>query len=515
MHRRGLRAGLCLLLGCSASDPLASDGEGGGEGGEAERRAAIDAYVIGLGTPDAPPDTFVAGAPTRPDPDGPYVCTDREVDETRQYDRIVAFAAHSHALYPGALVAGEAIDTGTFTPIVLDRAPLRFSASLEGVLDGAISGELAEPSLASFRDAMHEILAARVVGHTPANVYAEIDEVHSFEHLALALGVEADWLWGGVEASLAFDSTEVRSRYVIAFTQTYYTVDVDPPGAPSDVLDEGVDLDEVEAAFDGEPPVYVASVSYGRTVLFTVTSELSAAEVGAALDFAYYGAAWVDGSVSLTHEEVLAHTHITAHILGGDGVDAVQAIYGADELRAFIEQGGTYTPESPGAPIAYKLAFLADNSPARWSLTSEYALRACTRRTQNVRVGLSALSVIDDGGDAGDELELYGTIAVVDERGQTHTLWQTDGDHHVTVHAGESWPQDGEIAAATVPVTSEPGASFDLVVDLREDDGFGDDDFGHVVTARPFEDGWRADVSVPLAKGDQHASVRFTLVPVE
>src|SRR5688572_20025638 len=130
---------------------------------------------------------------------------------------------------------------------------------------------------------MHEILAARVVGNTPANVYADIDEVHSFEHLALALGVDVDWLACGVEASLEFDSTDVRSRYVIAFTQTYYTVDVAPPGAPSDFFDHEVDLHEVEAAFDDEPPVYVASVSYGRTVLFTITSELSADEVGAAL----------------------------------------------------------------------------------------------------------------------------------------------------------------------------------------------------------------------------------------
>lgn len=484
---------------------------------EDDETARIESWIDDLGTREAEPPSKEITPMADPMESGDYTCSRERWDETKQFDRITAMVANSQSLYPGALVGADALSTGLLVPKVLPRAPLTFSAALEGVLDGEISATVDEPSLSSFRDAMHDILASHVVGQTPANVYAEIEEVSSLEQFEMAIGVGAGWPLGvaQVSTSLEFEKTEVRSRYVIEFVQAYYTVDVDAPGSSAAWFAPEVGLDEIVEEFDDEPPLYVASVTYGRSVVFTVTSELSAEELGAALEFAYRGTASVNGQVSMSHEEVLASSKITAHVLGGSGEGAVQAIFGIEELRAFIEQGGSYTRDSQGAPIAYKLAWAADDSPAAFSLTSEYEVEQCERIHQDVRVGLGKLRVVSDGGDGGDNLELYGDVTVVDGNGGEHVLWSTDADHHVSIQSGHEWPDGGEVGSAIVPVTPQPGEALELRVNLYDDDGNADDRLAETVVARAFEDGWRGGWTLAFAEGDQHVELELELQPVQ
>jgi thiol-activated cytolysin len=497
------------------------DGDGDGDddgtpGGGPSTKDRINDYIQMLGTPQAPADDVVEGEAGPQEESGDYMCSTQNLEQTEQFDKIVAFAANSGSMYPGAIIGADSVDTGLFTPKVLGRAPLTFSASLEGVVAGEVSATLEEPSLSSFRDAMGQILDQNVVGQTPANIFAQIEEVYSSEQLSLALGVNVQWLAGGIESSFGFGQEETRSRFVVNFTQSYYTVDVDPPGTAADFFSDDVTLDEVIEKIDDEPPTYVSSVTYGRMVYFAVTSEFSSQELRAALDFGFKGTVSVDGSVSLTHEEVLENSEITAYILGGNGEIAVQAIYGVDELRAFIESGGTWSKDSPGAAIAYKLAYMHDDSAARYSLTTDYELTECERVSQNVRVAVSNVRVINDGGDGGEELELYGDIWVEDGNGDVHWLWTQPSGNPVTIGTGMSYPQNGELGSSIIPVTPQPGEELILYVDLEEDDGTfnGADSMGTQVVARPFEDGWRAEISVPAANGDQHIEINFDLRPV-
>jgi thiol-activated cytolysin len=513
--RRTFVAALCLVA-CASSTPV-DDDELVDDEVPADEAARIDAWVFGMGSEPLPPAALEITPATAAEDDGDYTCTHETWHRTRQFDRITAMVANSQSLYPGALVGADALSTGLPAPKTLPRSPLRFSASLEGVLDGAISATVPAPSLSSFRDAMHEILASNVIGQTPANVNAAISEVHSAEQFGLEVGVDVKWgyvLGGEVSASLSFDRTDVRSRHVVQFTQAYYTVDVDAPESPSGLFAPEVTLDDIRREFDDEAPVYVSSVTYGRTVLFTITSELSAEEVKAALEFAYRGTVSVDGSTSMTHEEVLSTSEITAFVLGGSGDGAVRAIFGIEELREFITEGGSYDRQSPGAPIAYKLAWVADDSPAGFALTTEYEVPRCERVRQDVRVGLSGLQVVQDGGDGGDELEIYGEIAVIDGNGDAHVLWEADPDHAVAIDTGGIWPQGGELASKIVPVDPVPGAQIGLRVKLWDNDANGDDLLADHTTWRPFEDGWRGDISLPVAEGDQHAAVLFALSPV-
>lgn len=473
----------------------------------------IDEYIESLPYLPVDPPQVVQGAASAATRDGDYECTTQNLKETRNYDEIVAYAANSDSLYPGAIVSADSVVSGLFTQIVLPRAPATISVSLEN-LEGAKTATIDNPSLSTYRDALSGILDQAITGSTPANLYSEIEEVHSQEQLNMALGVQASWGLGvaSLKSSFDFSNQQIRSRYVVKYTQTYYTVDLDAPAAPSAVFDGGVTLDDVEGKMDAtRPPAYVASVTYGRMVLFTFESEYSAEEMGAALDFAYSGGVDVSGNVSVTYKDILSNSKITAYILGGDAGTAVQTIDSYDALIDFIKSGGNYSKESPGAPIAYKLRYLKDNSPARMSMTDDYDVEDCTRVSQKLLVTLQSIAVDDAGGDAGSDLELYGDIWA--EGLDTQNMFHKDSGNFVTIHQGSQYGQP--LAQAVIDVTPQAGQSIKLHAHLYDSDGIlPDDDMGNEVSVNPFETGWRKDVTVNLTGDSARIRVNFSIAPI-
>jgi thiol-activated cytolysin len=295
--------------------------------------------------------------------------------------------------------------------------------------------------------------------------------------------------------------------------QAYYTVDLDAPGEPSALFDSTVRLADVQGKLDERrPPVYVSSVTYGRMVLFTFESQYSAEEMSAALDFAYSGGIDIRGDVSVTYKDIISQSRITAFILGGDAGTAAQTIDSYDALIAFIKTGGNYSRQSPGAPIAYKLSYLKDNSPARMSFSTDYEVKDCVRVSQRIRVTLQSIAV-DEAADAGDDLELYGRITA--EGANLATLFDKDSDHWVRIHEGTIFGASAPIAEAVIDVSPRPGHVIRLHTRLTDEDSTsGDDNIGDDVQINPFETGWRKDVTMTLTGDGARVRVNFTLAPI-
>jgi thiol-activated cytolysin len=472
--------------------------------------AEIDSYVQSLPYLPVDPAQVVPGAASSPQRDGDYSCTTENLMETRQYDRIVAYAANSDSLWPGALVSADSVVSGLFTQVVLPRAPATISVSLEN-LAGTKQATVTDPSLASYRDALASILDSDITGSTAANIYSEIEQVHTQQQLDMALGVQASWGLGiaSLKTSFDFANTKIRSRYVVRYMQAYYTVDLDAPTAPSQLFAPDVPLADVQARMDEQrPPVYVSSVTYGRMVLFTFESEYSALEMGAALDFAYSGGADVSGDVSVTYKDILSKSKITAFILGGDAGAAVQTIDSYDALIAFIKQGGNYSRQSPGAPIAYKLAYLKDNSPARMSFTTSYDVHDCVRVSQKVKVTLRSIAV-DSGGDR----TVSGTI---DASGTTTgTLFSKTNSNAVQIKQGQAFGSAASpIGETVIDVVPQPNNAIRLHAQLTDHGLILTHDLGNDTTSQPFETGWRKASTITLTGSGAQVRVVFDLAPI-
>jgi thiol-activated cytolysin len=504
-----LTVGAALGSACTGTmSPLDDlDDPGPVAGPEAE---AIDDFVRSLPSlPTAEPQ--ITEGPRSPEVrDGDYSCSSQSLSETRQYDRIIAFQANSESMWPGAILAGDSVYSGQFKQLVFDRRPLTVSVSLEN-LDGAKSAVLAAPSLSASREAVSRILSSNVSGATPANIYAEIEQVHSERQLGLALGVDVSWLGSvaSVGANFDFNDTRKRSRYVVKYTQAYYTVDIDQPRRPSDFFADGVVAADLDAGLgDRDPPLYVSSITYGRQVVFTFESEYAGTEVESALRFAFTSGVEVSGNTSVTYKDILESSKITAFILGGSGGEAARSIDSYQALLDFIKSGGDYSKDSPGAPIAYKLAYLADNAPARLSFTTEYDLTDCVRVSQKIKVTLKRIAQIGGG-----ELEVHGLISAAAD--SSATLFQRADTSYLAIGGDAYIPTDGvPLAEAIIQVTPSESGVIRLRAHLVDDDLIGSTELGDETVDAPFLLGWRRDVPVTLSDNGKHMVVTIGLEPI-
>jgi hypothetical protein len=190
---------------------------------------------------------------------------------------------------------------------------------------------------------------------------------------------------------------------------------------------------------------------------------------------------------------------------------AVTTIDSYDKLMDFIKSGGNYSKESPGAPIAYKLNYLKDNSPARMSYTTDYEVKQCTRVSQKVRVSLNSIFVDSAGGDAGSDLELYGNVSAEGSDGLV--LLDKGSSNYVVIREGSQFGQP--IADGILNVVPQAGQAIRFRANLKDEDDFSPDDTicSELVSA-PFETGWRRDVTVTCTGDDARVRLVFSLAPI-
>jgi thiol-activated cytolysin len=464
------------------------------------------------------------------EPDGQeddWYCTYSRYHETAHYSEFIAFQPDSASLWPGSIVQGGDAEHGFFTPVGVARAPMVFSVSLENLTSTPV-GRMSEPSLSTFREERNRILAQGVTGATPAAIDFEVRQVHSDTQISLALGASVLWPGGGnVTAGFNFEASDKRTKILVNYTQAYYTIDIDAPIEPADFFGPDVTVDELRAFMaDDNPPMYVQSITYGRRVIFTVESSESADKVRAALDAAYESGVNVDVDLEAEYEDVLKESRIHAFVLGGSGAEAAGAIAGFEGLISYITKGGDYSKDSPGAPIAYKLAYL-DNATTKLAFSTEYTERACTRNRARLHAQLISMDHLG-GTDNGDYIELYGSVGLryptvdnpvidCDTGGEVAYLWALDDGQWIDIEELSTWTPTTDTYVDLEQVGVGPDAQVCLFAELWEEDYStfelsGDDWFGSFERIVGFETGWQGDhVLQPRGEGENAVDIRLRI----
>jgi len=491
--------GACISEG-APSDDGQTDATG-------QSQAAIDGFIYDLGHLDLAEQISKQAVPcdeSCPEPlqmEDSY-CSYIKYTETTHFDRFVALQPNSATLWPGAVVRGADAEQGQLNPVGVTLAPVTFSVSLENIA-GSPVGYMAEPSLSSFREERNWILSRGVTGATPASLDFQMTQIHSASQLGHALGASVSWPGAGdIAGGFSFDTSEKQTKILVNYTQSYYTIDVDTQERPADFFGPNVTVDDLSSFIAaGNPPLYVQSITYGRRVIFTVESSESAQAVQAALS-ATYSAANASGEVGAEHKDTLANSRITAFVLGGSGGDAAGLIEGYGGLVEYIKSGGDYSPDSPGAPIAYKLSYL-DNIVTHFAFTTDYAQAECEKNRVTLRAQLDMLDHVG-GGDLGNEVEFYGFVAIrapvggkdvvsCDQGGEALAIWYLDQGQWVSFEEYSNYVPQSPIYITVEDVAVGPGQQLCLFSHIFESDSgewSADDDYGSDARMLSFEEGW-------------------------
>ncbi|NER11706.1 thiol-activated cytolysin [Muriicola jejuensis] len=369
-----------------------------------DEAAAFNLAVANLKALNQPEESPISqtesSAPERDSDDTSLECVTRTYKGAPGFNEMFTLDPTTDVIYPGALLKGESITTGEYIGINADRAPITVSTSLSNIT-GSPSIEIKDPNkLSEVREGINELLNREVNGATPAQISLDITEVYSEQHMSAAIGANYRGVTKKVSADLSFGSSNYKNTFVLKFIQKYFTLDLNSPGRqPSDLFTNLPDIGTLGAA----NPVYVSSVTYGRMVLYTVESNSSITEVKAAFDAAVGS---TDGQIDTEYQQTINSSNIRAMIIGGSGSGAVQAINGPEEVYNFIAEGGNYSKDSPGAPLAYKLRFVKEGFPvAKVVLATEYQIRDCDLAYPEYQV-----SIVRITGTQPSDTELWGRL---------------------------------------------------------------------------------------------------------
>ncbi len=297
----------------------------------------------------------------------------------------------SEIMWVGSFLKGSSISNGAWTPIVYQgRAPVTLTTSLNTGGQPS-SAPLNAPSLSQYNAAHNALIQNTVLGGTPTTILYETHEVKAEQEAKgrIGFGAGANFgLWGGsITGSYSWNSNQTMSRFMLKLVQQYYTMDVDMLAQPDDWFGTNNLPSHQQMADFNLCPVYISSISYGRVVYITIESSSSRDSVNSAIQ-ATWNAWGANGTMdfSTSQWQALQDKSINVFAIGGSPNGVMETITTGD-LSAFLNSGAQFDPSSsPGAPIAFKVRRLSDNSIVDFVALSEYSVRECELLGTTVQV---------------------------------------------------------------------------------------------------------------------------------
>ncbi|MFW6101845.1 MAG: thiol-activated cytolysin family protein [Bacteroidota bacterium] len=319
----------------------------------------------------------------------------------------VAIIRPTHGIiWPGALVKiNEGLLDGLPEPVTLTPAPTTLRLDLPGLGEkGTFIVE--EPSHSNTQAEIDNALSwwnnnQYQEGYVnPSNSSYSAATSFSSEQLAMDLGLNVKWASGEVSSQFKYTSSSTSKVAMMTFKQVFYTVTLDTPPEPGSVFDKSVDLGKLGSTFDGATvPGYVHTVSYGRIIMFRMTTSESAksAEVEGAMKYSA-GLTKVSADLETKYQSILKNSSIEIITIGGNAEVASHAVTAENfgDLEPILTgENAVYSKNNPGIAIAYTVRFLKDNKVAKMGYTTDYTATECTvSKKGRIRVKCSGWYVL-------------------------------------------------------------------------------------------------------------------------
>ena len=441
IFRYVLLIALCTFLFAACDSAPGVDGNNpDGPGDDDPAGASIGDYLAGLNydadallnvqPSDAAREPVDTASTTEQDGTTQRTCTRTTYTLQNNFEEVAILRPTQDVIWPGALVeANQSLLDGLPEPARFARAPVKIRVDLPGIGEGGTK-TIERPDQANVQTAIDDALE-----WWNANAYEEgyvnaasssnrITTSYSSTQASLDLGLNVEWATGDVQSQFNFETSEEKRVVMATYKQAFYTVTfVQESGAqPEDVFGPDVSLQAVQSAFSSTaPPAYVASVTYGRIIMFRMetSSSYTSAEVETA--FRYATGAQVDGDQVSTYEEILQSSSVEVITLGGNAAvasEAVTARSAGDLVPIITGENAVYSRGNPGVPISYAVKYLKDDQVAKLGYTTEYTATECSaiKTADVVTVDLIEFEAVKDCDVGPGDFDFNATVYYNDEQ---------------------------------------------------------------------------------------------------
>ncbi|KIO75829.1 hypothetical protein TH53_18190 [Pedobacter lusitanus] len=266
--------------------------------------------------------------------------------------------------YLGNLIRGNTISTLDMTPLSerlgqYESRPVSASVSFPGKNVAGVFN----PNELSATQFYTKLLQDNGLAGTQKAAYSySLQEFTYYDELRTVFGsnvkVNALFYGSGSTSTNGVLKIAGKSGLVAKFVQKNFSLDMDVPVKGE--LYENLDLNAV----DGYWPAYISNITYGSTGVLVIESEENQQLVNSTFKkaFSVLGGL-VSGTSDMTSAEIsiINNSTMKIYFIGPDGAEAVKRIYSLDELLGFVKRGSSFTAQSPGVPVSFKMKSLKDN----------------------------------------------------------------------------------------------------------------------------------------------------------
>ncbi|TAH27114.1 MAG: hypothetical protein EAZ07_02455 [Cytophagales bacterium] len=113
-----------------------------------------------------------------------YICTTRKIAKSTGYNEQIIMNPQTDVIFPGSLIDGNSVVSGSYTPINIARAPLTISTNMDNLI-GEKSTQVANPTLSGVREGISKLLNKGQDGNTAACMSFEYIEVNHSSKIEL------------------------------------------------------------------------------------------------------------------------------------------------------------------------------------------------------------------------------------------------------------------------------------------------------------------------------------------
>lgn len=274
---------------------------------------------------------------------------------------IVAVGTNFGKIWPGAIIEGNSLESGDLKLINIDRAGITINTNLP---INQTFREIDDPNSVTVQQAISEMQIES--GTMPDGVQAgagqmetRVEEYSTYLQAMLSMGINGGFAEPQSKIKLSADGSFGVEReqnthsVVVKFVQKTFTVRIadDLIDSPSDFFASTVTLNDVKklesdgAMSANNVPLYIESVTYGRFLLFSLTSSTvsTAAKLNAAVEASWDQYANAGGELSAEFELALSSKTTKIFSAGGSEAGANAAVANLDWSEYFVEAPVTTT----------------------------------------------------------------------------------------------------------------------------------------------------------------------------